>query len=187
MMEPQELLTKKRIEKLADAYAGGELTRGDVPKGGKYDVFISHSSRDMEFVRKLILFLKNSKGVENAYVDWLDPAMGQVTDAQTAVVLKSRIKDTRKVIYVVTTESLKSAWCSWEIGFSDCAKGVNDVAILAVKPNNGRWTKREFLQQYPWIYYDLKKHLFMVTMPDEEKRKITLYDWLRENRDWKAE
>ena len=58
---------------------------------------------------------------------------------------------------------------------------MNDVAILAVKPNNGRWTKREFLQQYPWIYYDLKKHLFMVTMPDEE-RKRTLYEWLRENR-----
>ena len=83
-----------------------------MPKDGKYDVFISHSSRDMAFVRKLILFLKNSKGVENAYVDWLDPAMGQVTDAQTAVYLKSRIKDARKVIYVVTTESLKSAWCS---------------------------------------------------------------------------
>ena len=52
-----------------------------------------------------------------------------------AVDLKSKIKDARKVIYVVTTESLRSAWCSWEIGYSDCAKGVNDVAILAVKPN----------------------------------------------------
>ena len=51
MLEPQELLTKKRIEKLADAYAGGELTRGDVPEDGKYDVFISHSSRDMVFVK----------------------------------------------------------------------------------------------------------------------------------------
>lgn len=179
MMEPQALLTKKRIEKLADAYAGGELTRGVVPKDGKFDVFISHSSHDMEFVRKLILFLKNSKGVENAYVDWLDPAMEHVTDAQTAVDLKSRIKDARKVIYVVTTESLKSAWCSWEIGYSDCAKGVNDVAILAVKPNNGRWTKREFLQQYPWIYYDQKGRQFMVSGRDD--KRVMLYEWLREN------
>ena len=45
-MEPQELLTKKRIEKLADAYAGGELTRGDVPKDVKYDVFIPNRSLD---------------------------------------------------------------------------------------------------------------------------------------------
>ena len=178
MLELQELLTKKRIEKLSDAYAGDELTRGDVPKDGKYDVFISHSSHDMAFVRKLILFLKNSKGVENAYVDWLDPAMNHVTDAQTAVDLKWRIKDARKVIYVVTTESLKSAWCSWEIGFSDCAKGVNDVAILAVKSNNGRWTKREFLQQYPWIYYDQKEHQFMVSRRDD--KRVKLYEWLRE-------
>lgn len=63
--------------------------------------------------------------------------MEHVTDAQTAVDLKSKIKDARKVIYVVTTESLKSAWCSWEIGYSDCAKGVSDVAILAVSPIMG--------------------------------------------------
>ena len=136
MMEPQELLTKKRIEKLADEYAESELTRDTYPKGGKYDVFISHSSHDMSFVRKLILFLKKSKGIENAYVDWLDPDMEHETDARTAQDLKSRIKDARKVIYVVTTESLKSAWCSWEIGYSDCSKGVDDVAILVVKPNN---------------------------------------------------
>ena len=185
MMKSKELLTKKRIEKLADAYAGGELTRGDVPKDGQYDVFISHSSHDIEFVRKLILFLKNSKGVENAYVDWLDPAMEHETDAQTAADLKWRIKDARKVIYVVTTESLKSAWCSWEIGYSDCSKGVNDVAILAVKPNNGRWKNREFLQQYPWIYYDLKERQFMVSRRDE--KRVMLYEWLRENWEEKNE
>ena len=65
-MELQEILTKNRIEKLAEKYAGGKLTRGNVPKDGKYDVFISHSSHDMSFVRKLILFLRYSKGVENA-------------------------------------------------------------------------------------------------------------------------
>ena len=37
-MELKEILTKNRIEKLADEYAGVELTRGNVPKDGKYDV-----------------------------------------------------------------------------------------------------------------------------------------------------
>ena len=176
MMEPKELLTKNRIERLADKYAGGELTRGNMPKDGKYDVFISHSSRDMGFVRKLIMFLRHSKGVENAYVDWLDPNMDHETDARTAEDLKDRISKARKVIYVVTTESLKSSWCSWEIGYSDCSKGVDDLAILAVKPNNGKWKKREFLQQYPWIYYDLKEHMFMVRKRNGES--VMLYDWL---------
>ena len=175
-MELQEILTRNRIEKLADEYAGSELMRGDEPKDGKYDVFISHSSHDMDFVRKLILFLRHSKGVENAYVDWLDPEMGHVTDARTAEELKDRISKARKVIYVVTTESLKSSWCSWEIGYSDCSKGVDNLAILAVKPNNGRWKKREFLQQYPWIYYDLKEHLFMVSK--RNGKRVMLFDWL---------
>ena len=174
-MEPKELLTKRRIEKLAEPYEQLVLD-SSAPQDGKYDVFVSHSSRDEEFIKKVLLFLKHSKGVQSPYVDWQDPEMAHETDARTAVNLKSRIRNARKVIYVVTTESLKSVWCSWEIGFADCDKGVEDVAILAVKPNNGRWKNHEYLQQYPWITYDLKERLFMVTMP--EGGRMTLYEWL---------
>ena len=128
---------------------------------------------------KLFFFLKKDKGVSGVYVDWQDPDMKHETDAQTAVDLKERIKNVRKVIYVVTSESLKSVWCSWEIGYADCSKGVNDVAILAIKPNNGRWKNHEYLQQYPWISYDLEEHHFMVTEPNGNRS--TLYDWLRRN------
>lgn len=181
MMDAKALLTKRRIEKLAAEYEGWDEPESHAPEdGGKYDVFISHSSRDEVFIRKVLLFLKHSKSVQSPYVDWQDPAMEHETDARTAADLKDRIKNSKKVIYVVTSESLKSVWCSWEIGFADCDKGVEDVAILAVKPNNGRWKNHEYLQQYPWISYDLKKRLFMVTMPGEE-RKRTLYEWLRYN------
>ena len=92
--------------------------------------------------------------------------MQHETDGRTAADLKKRISNAWKVIYVVTNDSLKSVWCGWEIGYADCDKGVNDVAILAIKPNNGRWKNHEYLQQYPWIYYDLDKQLFMVVRPD---------------------
>lgn len=128
---------------------------------------------------KLFFFLKKDKGVSGVYVDWQDPDMKHETDAQTAVGLKERIKNVRKVIYVVTSESLKSVWCSWEIGYADCSKGVDDIAILAIKPNNGRWKNHEYLQQYPWISYDLEEHHFMVTEPNGNRS--TLYDWLRRN------
>jgi hypothetical protein len=147
-MEPAELLTKRRIEKLAS----------------------------VEFIRKVLLFLYHAKGGMRGYVDWQDTEMEHETDAKTAADLKSRIQHARKVIYVVTTESLKSVWCSWEIGFADCAKGPNDIAILAIKPNNGRWKNHEYLQQYPWISYDQDKRLFMVTKPDG--KRLTLYNWL---------
>lgn len=176
-MEPAELLTKRRIEKLASEYDGrGSIDSIAQGKGQNYDVFVSHSSRDAEFIRKVLLFLYHAKGGMRGYVDWQDPDMEHETDAKTAADLKSRIRSARKVIYVVTTDSLKSVWCSWEIGFADCAKGPNDIAILAIKPNNGRWKNHEYLQQYPWISYDQHNHLFMVTLTDG--KRVTLYDWL---------
>lgn len=175
-MEPKELLTKRRIEKLAEPYSNEELTVESRRENREYDVFVSHSSRDVEFIRKVLLFLKYSKGGINGYVDWQDPDMAHETDARTATGLKDRIKNAKKVIYVVTTESLKSVWCSWEIGYADCNKGVEDVAILAIKPNNGRWKNHEYLQQYPWIYYDTAEHLFMVVRPGGDR--VQLYDWL---------
>lgn len=176
-MEAKELLTKRRIEKLAveNGYRDN-MSDKDRPGHGDYQVFISHSSHDVEFIKKLKFFLKNSKGVTNVYVDWQDPDMEHETDAQTAKDLKARIRKAKKVIYVVTNDSLKSVWCGWEIGYADCHKGEDDVALLAIKPNNGRWKNHEYLQQYSWITYDQAEHLFMVTMPNGDRMK--LYEWL---------
>lgn len=130
-MEPKELLTKRRIEKLAEPYEGiGEIPKVAKQGEGKYDVFVSHSSRDEEFIRKVLLFLRYSKGGIEGYVDWQDPDMEHETNGQTAADLKDRIKDSKKVIYVVTSESLKSVWCSWEIGYADCDKGYDSKVII---------------------------------------------------------
>ena len=179
-MESKELLTKRRIEALALEY---ELTdpvlkavysqniKEEEPK-----VFISHSSLEKDFVKKVLLFLYYSKGVAG-YVDWQDPDLPTVTSAATAKTLKRRIEKAKKVIYVVTYNSLKSAWCSWEVGYADKAKGINNIAILAIKPNNGKWMHNEFIEQYPWISYDEKEKLFYVHTLDGNK--IVLFDWLR--------
>lgn len=174
-MEPKELMTKRRIEKLASEYENYEevLSVSD-PKDGGFEVFVSHSSADNDFIRKVLLFLKYAKGGVNGYVDWQDSKLQHPTDAQTAKRLKDRIRTSRKMIYVVTNDSLKSVWCSWELGFADRDKGVDNVAILAVKPNNGRWKHNEYLQQYPWISYE--NNLFHVVKPNGEI--IPLHEWL---------
>ncbi|UKK56804.1 toll/interleukin-1 receptor domain-containing protein [Prevotella communis] len=174
-MEPKELMTKRRIEKLASEYENYEevLSVSD-PKDGGFEVFVSHSSADNGFIRKVLLFLKYAKGGVNGYVDWQDSKLQHPTDAQTAKRLKDRIRNSRKMIYVVTNDSLKSVWCSWELGFADRDKGVDNVAILAVKPNNGRWKHNEYLQQYPWISYE--NNLFHVVKPNGEI--IPLHEWL---------
>ena len=174
-MEPKELMTKRRIEKLASEYENYEevLSVSD-PKDGGFEVFVSHSSADNDFIRKVLLFLKYAKGGVNGYVDWQDSKLQHPTDAQTAKRLKDRIRNSRKMIYVVTNDSLKSVWCSWELGFADRDKGVDNVARLAVKPNNGRWKHNEYLQQYPWISYE--NNLFHVVKPNGEI--IPLHEWL---------
>lgn len=177
-METKELMTKRKIEKIADKYINyGDIYNIDAPKDGIYGVFVSHSSTDNDFIRKVLLFLKYSKGGIEGYVDWQDPKLQHPTDAHTAMRLKNRIKRAKKLIYVVTNESLKSVWCSWEIGYADCHKGIEDIAILAIKPNNGKWKENEYLQQYPLIQYEVKTDLFTVKMPGS-KKTYTLHEWL---------
>lgn len=100
-MEPKELLTKRRIEKLASEFENENVMDFPVRNENRgFDVFVSHSSHDREFIRKVLLFLKYSKGGINGYVDWPDPDMEHETDARTALDIKSRILHSRKVIYV---------------------------------------------------------------------------------------
>ena len=120
------------------------------------------------------MFLKYAKGGVSGNVDWQDSKLQHTTDAETALRLKDRIRRAQKLIYVVTNDSLKSVWCSWELGFADRDKGIENVAIFAIKSNNGRWSKNENLQQYPWISYE--NNLFLLTMPDGTSQP--LYDWL---------
>lgn len=175
-MEPKELLTKRRIEKLAKQYEDyGEFSNVKSNRTN-YDVFISHSSSDNEFIRKVLLFLKYSKDGVHGYVDWQDPNLNHETDEHTALILKKRIQNAKKVIYVVTPDSLKSVWCSWEIGYADRDKSPDNIAILAIKPNNGKWKQNEYLQSYPWISYDEKRRLFLVHKPNGNV--LSLYDWI---------
>ena len=177
-MDSKELFTKRRIEELADQHEITDFISRELKDQNEkyYAVFVSHSSSDNIFISKVLKFLKYSKGGIQGYVDWKDPSLPSITDANTAKQLKERIRRARKVIYVVTNESLKSVWCSWEIGFADSDKGVRDMAILAIKPNNGRWKNNEYLQQYPWISYDTKRHLFLVHQVNGDT--VTLSTWL---------
>lgn len=177
-MEAKALITKRKIEALAAQYSITDPVLRQVfsDNSRRIDVFISHSSSDNAFIDKVNAFLYYSKGGIQPYVDWQDLSLPHETNVTTAIMLKERIKRANKVIYVVTNESLKSVWCSWEIGFADCHKGINDIAILAIKPNNGKWKENEYLQQYPWIQYEVRSDMFLVHMPDGSTP--SLHEWL---------
>ena len=106
-MELKEIMTKRKIEKLASEYSRYDDFISDLAVNGdnQIDVFVSHSSSDNEFIKKVLLFLKYSKGGIQGYVDWQDPKMQHPTDAESAKRLKERIKRAQKLIYVVTNDS----------------------------------------------------------------------------------
>ena len=142
----------------------------------EYDVFLSHSNDDNEFIKKLLVFLKYTKGDIDGYVDWNDLQLPSRTNRQTAERFADRIRNARKFIFIATSNSLKSVWCSWELGYAERDKGIDNIAILAAKPNNGNWKNNEYLQQCPRIEYNEQQKLFIVYMPNGST--VLLSDWL---------
>lgn len=85
----------------------------------QYDVFLSHSSLDSELVLQLMSIL-NSKGL-TVYVDWVEDQTAlkrNLTSADTAKVLIERIKSSRVILYVKTSQSALSLWTPWELGYA---------------------------------------------------------------------
>ena len=84
-----------------------------------YDVFLSHSSLDNNLVLQLMSIL-NSKGL-TVYIDWVEDKLAlkrELTSADTAKVLIERIKSSRAIVYVKTTQSALSLWTPWELGYA---------------------------------------------------------------------
>ena len=85
----------------------------------QYDVFLSHSSLDSDLVLQLLSIL-NSKGL-TVYVDWVEDQTAlkrYLTSADTAKVLIERIKSSRVILYVKTSQSALSLWTPWELGYA---------------------------------------------------------------------
>ena len=88
-MEPKELRTKRWIENFVNKHLkSSKLPIGPYDKDALYDVFVSHSSSDREFIRKVQLFLYHDKGGIQAHVDWQDQNMQHPTNAKTDLLLK---------------------------------------------------------------------------------------------------
>lgn len=112
-------------------------------------VFLSHSHKDAEYVKRAAAFLK-SLGVE-VYVDWLDDGMPETTSPQTAKKLKEKISEHQKFILLATENSKDSKWVPWELGFADTKKGMGNIAILPIAESSTSYKGTEFIGIYPII------------------------------------
>ena len=144
------------------------LNEGRVTDSTKtYDIFLSHSSKDMELIAGLKLIL-NDLGY-TVYVDWndneLDP--NNVTP-RTAEVLRERMACCRSLVYAFSENASNSKWMPWELGYFD-ALNKSRVAVLPITTTAKYSFKgSEFVGLYYFIQID--------TIKGQNKKAIWVYD-----------
>lgn len=63
------------------------------------------------------------------YVDEVDPEMAPYTNTETAAILKSRIRQSKKLVLLTSKNSKESRWVPWELGVADGYKDLGNIAV----------------------------------------------------------
>jgi hypothetical protein len=116
-----------------------------------FDVFLSHSSKDAELVLGVKEILSRM-GIK-VYVDWHDDpqANRENVTVETAELLRTRMKQSKSLIFLATDNASGSKWMPWELGYFDGFSG-GSVAVLPIVDYEGATFKgQEYLGLYPLV------------------------------------
>jgi hypothetical protein len=134
-------------------------------------MFLCHSHLDKTIVAKiLILFQKLNVDL---YIDWMDVDLPVFTDKNTASIVKSKIDNSDKFLFLATYNALRSKWCNWELGLAYSSKGENDFAVLPIESRTGNWKGNEYLELYPEMQLDFLREPSTINVDD---LKINFYN-----------
>lgn len=118
-------------------------------KKSNFDIFLSHSTSDAQIILGVKGILEDYGN--SVYVDWLeDPQLNRshVTPA-TAEIIRTRMNQSKSLVYVHSVNSSSSKWMPWELGYFDGFKGA--VAIFPVTKSGESFQGQEYLGIYPYI------------------------------------
>lgn len=118
----------------------------------EYDIFLSHSSLDQRLVLTLVR-LFNEAGY-SVYVDWIEDTQLDRSNVNknTAQILRNRMKCSKGLSYVATSNATNSKWCPWELGYFDGWKDSR-CCILPIMETTV-FKGQEYLGLYPYIEYE---------------------------------
>lgn len=147
-----------------------------------FDIFLSHSSDDNEFVAGIKLFLQDFGFT--VYVDWNDPELNHnnVTP-KTADILRERMSHCKSMIYAYSDNAKSSRWMPWELGYFDGLKN----SMVAVMPITSNFRKSIQGSEYVGLYHviDIAK----IDGTDQRSlwvndgtKYVNLSDWLKGNK-----
>ena len=149
-----------------------EINEDTIQNFKTFDIFLSHSSKDLPQIINLVRELNKEDLV--VYVDWIsDREDLKRTDinSNTAEVIKHRMNSSSSLIYAFSSNSVKSEWIYWEVGFFDALlKGI----CLFDLDNNQFQDIPIFMKAYPVLIH--QDNNFIVQFNDS---KIKLTEWLQ--------
>lgn len=158
------------------------LSEPSTNQSKKYDIFLSHSYRDKQDVIVAKRLLEDFDF--DVYVDWHndEELSRKAVTERTAEILRSRMRDSKVLVYLITPNSKSSLWMPWELGFFDgLSEGVR-VAILPMIEKSSDYTKTEYLGLYPYV--DMAKsrsgsgEYLWVNHPKKNNFYCRLSDWV---------
>lgn len=133
------------------------------------NTFLSHSSKDAEYLPGVITLLKNHGA--SVYCDLDDERMPDNPNPETAELIKKQIKKSLRLVLFVTTNSKDSKWVPWELGIGDISLSPENVALLPASNSSldQIWAKQEYLGIY--------RHIVHGHMEGEPKPLWMVYDY----------
>ena len=120
-------------------------------KRNSFDIFLSHSSKDKQLILGVKQLIEDSG--YSVYIDWVDdPQLDRANvNAQTADILRTRMKQSKFLVYVDSNNATTSKWMPWELGYFDGYK-PNKIGILPIRQKSeGSYIGQEYLDLYPQI------------------------------------
>ena len=116
-------------------------------------IFLAHSSKDAELLPGVITILENHGGY--VYVDKKDSRLPDSVTPETAEILRDTIRQCKKMVVLVSSNTKESRWIPWELGLGDEAKKIWNVALFPIveKSYETAWTQQEYLGLYRRIIW----------------------------------
>lgn len=136
-----------------------------------FDIFLSHSYLDKKTVYGIYKDFE-SLGY-NTYVDWIvDPSLDRNNITKnTAEILRTRMKQSKCLIYATSSNIISSKWMPWELGYMDGLKG-SKVAVFPLLKGQENDEDIE-LPKYLELYFSCSK--------EPENKTFTEVLWINEH------
>lgn len=171
-------LTEKQLKDAKDSYTLRKIAIQNFSESiytAEKTIFLSHSHKDREHALGLKHFFAN-EGID-LYIDWQDSSMPRITNHETAIKIKDRIKELNFFMMLATENAINSKWVPWEVGVADSSKAYEKILIIPVKKELSDFSGSEYLDVYRRL--EIENNVFRVFKPGFTYASDSLRDFLR--------